>query len=130
MTSPESLHQDTHLRGQYEAHRFGILIFLVVVIAVVLVLVAMSIYNSSGAAQLDMSGPRYEGVRGKVIQEKTVTSFPSSGQLDKDAFSEFSKAYDQHAKAISQVNGYAPEAVANDAFNLTPAQNSPVPPAQ
>ncbi len=112
--------------GTRRPNRMTLLLTGVVLASGVLVTIAISLYNSSGAAQLDLSGPRYAGVRDKIVQEKSAAAFPSSGTLDDQTFSDFLKAYDEHTKAIQQINGYDPAAVDNDAFRLTsPATQTP-----
>lgn len=128
MSLLEELRQDATLKGRLERNRFVVLLFGVIAIAVVLVTIAMSVYNSSGAAQLDLSSPRYISVRNKVVQDKSTAAFSSSGPFDQKTFDEFFKAYDEHANAVKQINGYDPSAVNNDSFNLVPL--TPPEPAQ
>jgi len=121
---------DTTLRARFNRNRFIVLLAGVIMISGFLVSIALSLYNSSGAAQLDLSGPRYVDVRDKVVQDKAMATFPASGAFDKQAFDDFLKAYDERAKAIGQVNGYDPAAVNNDAFNLQPIDQAPAEPIQ
>lgn len=128
MSLLDELRHEATLKSRFERNRFLFLLAGVVAISLLLVAVAMSIYYSSGAAQLDLSGPRYVDVRDKVVQDKTMVAFPSSGPFDEKAFNDFFEAYDQHANAIKQINGYDAAAVNNDSFNLAPA--TPPAPAQ
>lgn len=130
MSPVDDVHSDSALRGWFERNRFTALLAGVIMVSGFLVSIAMSLYNSSGAAQLDLSGPRYADVRDKVVQDETMAAFPASGAFDKKAFEDFMKAYDERAKAIGQVNGYDPAAVNNDAFNLRPIEPSEPVPAQ
>lgn len=125
MSLLDELRQEAALKSQIARNRFLVLLGGVTLVSVVLVAIAMSVYNSSGAAQLDASGPRFIGVRDQVIQDRLTTAFPASGAFDKQSFDDFLKAYDGHTKAIGQVNGYDPAAVNNDSFNLAPATPAP-----
>ena len=109
------------LRGR---NKLYLLIFGVVAIALLLVGIAMGVYNSSGAAQLDLSGPGFKDVQKGVQEDKDVTSYPASGSLDKASFDSFKKMYDERLRAVNAINGYDPAAVSNDTFNLTPAQTT------
>ena len=122
----DDLRHDATLRNRFERNRFLVMLGGVVLISLVLVSIAMSLYNSSGAAQLDLSGPRYVDVRDKVVDDKSSATFSANGPFDQKTFDDFYKAYDEHATAIGQINGYDPSAVNNDSFNLVPA----TPPAQ
>ncbi len=123
----DELRKEAALRGRYERNKFTFMLGGVVVISLLLVSIAMGVYNTSEAAQLDLSGPRYAGVRDQVVQNKALSTYPSSGTFDQQSFDDFYKAYDQHVQAMQQVNGYDPAAVNNDSFNLiaptaTPSQ--------
>ena len=96
----------------------------VIGISLLLVSVAMGIYNSSGAAQLDLSGPGFKDVQKGVQEEKDTTSYPSDGAFDQEAFDSFREMYDERVDAINAINGYDPAAVNNDSFNLVPANTS------
>lgn len=115
------MNQPNRVWDLFARNRLVGLLVIVIVVSLALVSIAMSLYNSGGAAQLDLSGPRYVDVRDKVVQDKAITTFSSNGAFDQKVFDEFLKAYDQRAKAINQVNGYDPSAVNNDYFNLVPA---------
>lgn len=106
------------LQGYIAKNRLTLLITGVIAVTFVLVSVAMTIYNSSGAAQLDLSGPGFKDVQKGVQEEKDVAAYPSSGAFDKAAFDEFTKLYDERVNAIKAVNGFDPAAVNNDSFNL------------
>lgn len=97
----------------------------VIMISILLVGIAMSVYNSSGAAQLDLSGPGFKDVQKGVQEEKDTASYPASGQFNKASFDSFKKMYDERIHAINAINGYDPAAVNNDSFNLVqpPATN-------
>lgn len=122
----ESLRHDAPVRSWRERNRFVILLIGVIAISGVLVAIAMGLYNSGGAAQLDASAPRFQDVRDKIVQDKAIATFPAAGSFDKKSFDDFIKAYDESTSAISQVNGYDPAAVNNDSFNLLPT-TPPVP---
>lgn len=119
------MHADSNPVARLYRNKLYLLIGGVIVIALLLVTIAMSVYNSSGAAQLDLSGPGFKDVQKSVQEEKDTTSYPANGQFDKASFDSFKKMYDERVHAINAINGYDPAAVNNDSFNLveSPATN-------
>ena len=69
----------------FREHRFLFLVFASVIIAIILVLVSLGLYVSSGTAQLDLSKPGYASLRDQVQAEKSFEGFDSNGDLDKQA---------------------------------------------
>lgn len=81
-----------------------------IVIAIILVVISMALYASSGAAQLDLSRPGYTSVQSQLDQsDGSFESFPATGSVDKKVIDEFQK---QYQKQIKPVNG-------TDAFNAS-----------
>lgn len=111
-------------RPKTARNKLYVLIAGVLAITFVLVGVAMGVYNSSGAAQLDLSGPGFKDVQKDVQEEKDTTSYPANGPFDKAAFNDFKKMYDERVNAVKAINGYDPAAVNNDSFNLAQTQTS------
>ncbi len=99
MTQDELI-ADKHSAGRWAAHRYGLMIAGTVAIALFLVAIALALYASSGAAQLDLSRPGYVSVRDKATRSDTVDSFPATGKLDKKALDQFRKLYDQRVQQI------------------------------
>lgn len=105
-------------------NKLYLLICGVIAISLLLVGIAMGVYNSSGAAQLDLSGPGFKDVQRGVQEEKDSVSYPANGEFDKASFDSFKKMYDERVHAINAINGYDPAAVNNDAFNLVQQQTA------
>ena len=122
MAALPEIHMDERIRSRLSRSRFYVMIGSVVLITSILVLIAMGLYNSSGAAQLDLSGPGYKDVQKKIRDEKDPVSFPADGTLDKAAFDTFKKMYAERQNAIKAINGYDPAAVNNDSINLVPTE--------
>lgn len=110
---------ESHVRSLWVHGKLYIMIAGAVVMAVILVSIAMGLYNNSGASQFDLSGPGFKNVQSKVKNERNVASFPADGPLDQQAFNDFEKAFDQRIDNVKGINGYDPAAVSSDAFNLT-----------
>lgn len=127
MSMLDELRQDARLREGWSHNRIYALIVGVVGIALILVSVAMSIYNSSGASQIDMSRPGFSSVQKEVKEDKNTENFPASGQFDEKAFKDFYKLYDERLKAIESINAYDPAATSSDAYTLLPQENQTQP---
>lgn len=89
-------------------HRLSLLLICTVIIALIMTVISVVIYNSSGAAQLDLSRPGYRSVSGQVEQTDNIDSFSASGSVNKDVIEGFMKMYDSQAdkaKAVDAFNG-------------------------
>ena len=92
----------------WDRHRLSLLLILTVVIAIVMTVVSVVIYNSTGAAQLDLSRPGYQSVSDKVERVDTTSAYSASGAVNKDTINEFITLYDKQAdkaQAIDAFNG-------------------------
>jgi hypothetical protein len=118
MMSIEELRRDTAAMTGWEKHRFFLLIAGVIAIAIFLVSVALSLYNSSGAAQLDLSRPGYQAVRNQANRDTSTASFSSTGELDKAALDQFSKLYGEQSGKVTSVDSFDEAALSPDSLQL------------
>jgi hypothetical protein len=91
-----------------EQHRFMLLIGATILIAIILVVTSIVMYNVSGSAQLDLSRPGYQSVSDKVDRDTAVTEYSAIGPVNKTTVDEFTKLYDEQAtkaKAVDAFNG-------------------------
>lgn len=121
----EDLRNDAAEMTHWQRHRFFALIVGVIIVSFLLVMVALSLYNSSGAAQVDLSRPGYQSIQKEASRGTINDSFPSSGALDAKAFNEFDKLYSGHSKRVVGVNSFDPEAL--DASSLQLLENTDQP---
>lgn len=92
----------------WDKHRLSLLLIITVAIAIVMTSISVIIYNSSGAAQLDLSRPGYRSVSDKVNQADEIDTYSAVGAVNKDTIHEFMKLYDAQAskaKAVDAFNG-------------------------
>jgi cell division protein FtsI/penicillin-binding protein 2 len=92
----------------WDRHRLSLLLIIAVLIAIVMTSISVTIYNSSGAAQLDLSRPGYRSVSDKVDQTDEIDTYSSTGAVNKTTIEEFMKLYDAQAakaKAVDAFNG-------------------------
>jgi hypothetical protein len=113
--------------SRWEQHRFMLLIGGTILIALFLVGVALALYASSGAEQLDLSRPGYVSVRNQAVRSDTFSGFPSSGPLDKTAIDQFRTLYTQQAGQATAVDSFSGDAMSNQALSIddVPATTTP-----
>jgi len=87
-------------------HRYLLLIFATIVIAIILTSVSLIIYNVSGAALLDLSRPGYQSVSSQVDRTSDIDSYSSSGPINKTTVDQFTKIYDAQAAKVKAVDAF------------------------
>jgi hypothetical protein len=102
----------------WQEHRFLVMIAGVIVVACFLVSVALGLYNSSGAAQVDLSRPDYEAIRNQAAQDNNDKSFDATGALDTATVKSFQNLYDQRAKQVVGVDSFDAAALSEDSLQL------------
>lgn len=114
---PGQLEPKTAL-GRWGEHRFLIMIGASIVIALFLVSVALALYASSGAAQLDLSRPGYQSVREQASGDDAFNGFSASGALDKAALEQFEKLYDERAKQAIGVESFSGSGMSDESLSI------------
>jgi len=92
----------------WDRHRLSLLLIITIAVAIVMTTTSVIIYNSSGAAQLDLSRPGYRSVSNQAETKDKIDTYSSSGPVNKDTIEEFMKQYDTQAskaKAVDAFNG-------------------------
>jgi hypothetical protein len=92
-----------------------------VLISLFLVGVALALYASSGAAQLDLSRPGYQSVRQQAAQNDSFDGFPASGELDEKAIEQFRKLYDERAKQATGVDSFGGDVLSDKSLSIDAA---------
>lgn len=114
---------DPEVKG-WRAHKFMVLVGATIVVSMVLVSVAMAVYSSSGAAQLDLSRPGYQEVRNQADRGEVITAFPAIGAIDKSSLDSFRTLYEKQANQVLGYDGFGGTPMSDQALglDLTPAQ--------
>lgn len=111
----------------WDQHRYLLLIAISIGIAVFLVSISMALYNSSGAAQLDLSRPGYSAVTSQAVKnDSDFANYPNTGTLDKAAIDEFRALYDKQAAQAKAVDAFSGDPLDPAALEL----NQPAPDQQ
>lgn len=101
-------------------HRFLLLIALSILIASILVLISMAMYNGSGAAQLDLSRPGYKEVRAQAItNDSDFKNYSSTGPINQETINEFKSLFEQQAKKTKAVDAFGSDPLSPDALGIS-----------
>lgn len=104
--------------NQVKDHKFIVLIVGSLGITMFLLFAAMSLYNSSGAAQLDLSRPGYEDIREKLQTEDTTISYGSSGPLNKETLDEFQKKYEKKLAEAKESDAFEVDVLSQKSLQI------------
>lgn len=90
----------------WQRHRLTLLLAITLAIAIILTCVSVTIYNISGAAQLDFSRPGLRDVSSKVDKNEKIDTYSGSGPINKDTINEFITLYDKQADKAKKVDAF------------------------
>ncbi len=117
MSEEELIAEAEHLNA-WQRHKFMVLVGLTIALSLVLVSVSLWLYNTSGAAQLDLSRPGYQSVRDQVGQDTDFEGYASSGVIDEAALDEFRKLYDEQLERATAVESFGGSVMSNEALGI------------
>ena len=104
--------------------RFLLFIVLSILIAFILVVVSMSMYNSSGAAQLDLSRPGYVSVRAQAVtNDEDFKNYTITGPINQGPISEFQSLYASQAQKAKAVDAFGGDPLNPDALGISSTSN-------
>lgn len=104
---------------RFKEHKFIILVGSTILVSLFLVGIALRLYASSGAAQLDLSRVGYKEVRDKADRGDTFTGFPATGKIDNESIEQFKKLYDTQAKQALNFDSFGGTPMTDEALSLT-----------
>jgi len=122
----DDLRNDSRSMPAWRQNRFFLLVGGAIIISIILVIIALAMYNSSGAAQLDLSRHAFQKVQSEAGRSAADDqTYPSSGQLDAKAFNDFKKFYDAHVDTIKQTKAFDPSAMTDEALGIPSSSTTP-----
>lgn len=110
-------------------HRFVLMILGSIAASVILVLIALALYASSGTAQLDLSRPGYASIREQVQNDDEFRGFSSEGDLDSAALKSFDELYAQKLKEAQLVDAFGNDVLSPQSLQIDD-QSATAPPTQ
>lgn len=120
----EQLIADAQNLSPWQRHRFVVLIGLTIVISLFLVSVALALYASSGAAQLDLSRPGYKSVRDKASRSDSFEGFSASGPVDQDTLDKFKALYDSQSKNATNYDSFGGDVMSDKTLSIDPPSST------
>jgi len=108
MSDLETKTTDVELTTFWARHRFFLLVFFTIIIALTMTVVSLVVYNLSGSAQLDLSRPGYQSVSSQVEREDNTGEFSASGSVSRETLEDFMKLFNEYgdrAKSVDAFNG-------------------------
>ena len=113
----ETLIEDLTFWGR---HRFLVLIGLSIVTALMLVGISMTLYVTSGAAQLDLSRPAYKAVSSQAINaDAGFENYSAAGKIDTTSVNEFKTLYDKQAAKAKEVDAFGGDPLNPDVLEMS-----------
>lgn len=103
---------------KFENYTFTVFIVASVSLSFVLVVISMYLYNSSGAAQLDLSRPGYVDIRSQATNTSSYKDFPSSGPLDLKVVTDFEELFLKQSLKITSANVFSGDPLSPEALGL------------
>lgn len=100
-------------------HRLTILICLSIVIALVFTAVGLTLYNTSGTAQLDLSRPGFEGIDKQIKSHKAdAIEYSATGPINEETLLQFDILYKKQLENVTSVNAFGGDPMAPDALGI------------
>ncbi len=90
----------------WDRHRLSLLLIITICVALMLTVVSVTIYNISGAAQLDLSRPGYQSVSDQVDRDNKIEQYSAYGPINADTVREFMVLYDKQADKAKAVDAF------------------------
>lgn len=90
----------------WDRHRLSLLLIITVVIALTLTTISVTIYNISGAAQLDLSRPGYLSVSSQAEKTDDIDGYSATGSVNKQTIDDFLKQYDEQIQKAKSVDAF------------------------
>lgn len=94
-------------------------LLLAVIMALILTIVSLRLYDLDDVSRLDVSLPNRENIRSSTT-ENEVQKFDSTGALDADALSKFQNLYTQNRSALDALGKFDGEALSSDSLQIGP----------
>lgn len=107
--------------------RLTVLMGSAVIIAILFSGVGLYLYGTSGAAQLDLSRPGYEGItQGASEETKKLSDFSSSGPIDEATLQEFDQLFSAQRKNVKEVNAFGGDPMSPEGLGIHSSEGDEV----
>jgi len=99
-------------------HQLASFVTLALVATIIMTVISLRIYVTSGAIKLDLSRPGYEKVRQEVTNDTTTQPFPSSGTLTPAAIKDFRNRLDKQQSDLKAVGNFSDDGLSDSNLGL------------
>lgn len=90
-----------------------------IIVAVVLVVISMAVYHSSGAAQLDLSRAEFKPVRSQISNSsKNKASFDSQGGVDAKVLDDFLARFNEDANKATNSKAFSVDVLSDEQLGM------------
>ncbi|HUC96304.1 MAG TPA: hypothetical protein VMR16_01425 [Candidatus Saccharimonadales bacterium] len=117
----------TVIKNEFSAsskRRFLLFVFASILVASILVAISMEMYNSSGAAQLDLSRPGYVSVRSQAVtNDDGFQKYSATGPINQTTISDFKSIYKQQSQKTKAVDAFSGDPLNPDALGISDVSN-------
>lgn len=120
--SEEQLIVDARDMPFWRQHKFMVLVAATIAISLVLVGVAMALYSSSGAAQLDLSRPGYVTTQDKSSQPAEFNGYDSVGDINSVTLDEFRQLYSAKVKEATGTQRFGGAVLSDENLGINAEQ--------
>ncbi|MGK2896539.1 MAG: hypothetical protein ACSLEY_03000 [Candidatus Saccharimonadales bacterium] len=104
---------------QVKNHRFATMVIGSIIVSLGLVYVALSLYSSSGTAQLDLSRPGLEEIRKQAANDDgSYRGFSSTGTLNDKSYEEFKKLYSEKLEEAQSLDAFGGDALSPKSLQI------------
>ncbi|HCR55396.1 TPA: hypothetical protein DIV49_00320 [Candidatus Saccharibacteria bacterium] len=104
-----------HIRN----HQFTSMIAGVIVLSLFFVYVALSLYRTSGAIQLDLSRPGYDQARKEAERTKSnFEGFSPEGEINKKSLSVFDELYSEKQQEAQSIDAFSGDVLSDESLRL------------
>ena len=109
----------THRPTIAPKYRFAVLIFGAIVVSMVLVMISLSLYVSSGVSQLDLSRPGIDdAIRKQATPDESFEGFAANGPIDQGAMASFETLYDSQLKQLTPIKAFGGDVLSDKALQI------------
>lgn len=91
-------------------------IILAVIIALIMTVISLRLYDIDDVSRLDVSLPNRESTRPN--EDSEVQKFDSSGTLDSKAISDFQSLYSKNRSALDALGKFDGDSLSNDSLQI------------
>ncbi len=99
-------------------HKVVLLVSGSIMVALLLVMVSLALYASSGTAQLDLSRPGFKSVQSQLDKSDSFEGFSADGPVNKQVIDDFERLYQKQKKTVDSTDVFSGSALEPQALGI------------